>query len=106
MALRPIGIYLFVGLLWATTIYASSEYNRYVTQIFEKYGSGNTISFEVTPKKSPPTGVIVHIWLSEYFKLVQFTNNWIYVSVSKFLIILSKQRLLICNQLGTVCLQL
>ncbi|EDW19732.1 zinc transporter foi [Drosophila mojavensis] len=46
MALKPIGLYLFVGLFWGTTIYASSEYNRYVTQIFEKYGSGNTISFE------------------------------------------------------------
>jgi len=34
-----------------TTAYASTEYNRYVTQIFQKYGSGDTISFEVKTYK-------------------------------------------------------
>ncbi|EDW70333.1 zinc transporter ZIP5 isoform X1 [Drosophila virilis] len=47
MALEQIVTYLLlIGSVWWSTAYASTEYNRYVTQIFQKYGSGNTISFE------------------------------------------------------------
>ncbi|KAH8405390.1 hypothetical protein KR222_010289 [Zaprionus bogoriensis] len=46
MAAKHISIYLLIGAVCCISAYASTEYNRYVTQIFQKYGSGNTISFE------------------------------------------------------------
>lgn len=52
MALKEVAIYLLFGsvLLTTTTTHASTEYNQYVKQIFRKYGSGGTISFEVKTK--------------------------------------------------------
>lgn len=49
MAIKEINIYLLliIGTVCWTSAYESMEYNRYVTQIFQKYGSGSTISFEV-----------------------------------------------------------
>ncbi|XP_034105809.1 zinc transporter foi [Drosophila albomicans] len=46
MALKEFAVYLFFCSVWLNTAYASTEYNRYVTQIFQKYGSGDTINFE------------------------------------------------------------
>lgn len=50
MALKEVAIYLLIGSAWLTVVNASTEYNRYVTQIFRKYGSGDTINFEVNNK--------------------------------------------------------
>lgn len=47
MAMKELTIYLLIGTVCWTSAYASTEYNRYVTQIFQKYGSGSTLSFEV-----------------------------------------------------------
>ncbi|KAL7734991.1 hypothetical protein ACLKA6_011255 [Drosophila palustris] len=46
MAVKEVAIYLLFGSVLLTTTYASTEYNQYVKQIFRKYGSGGTISFE------------------------------------------------------------
>lgn len=53
MAIKEITIYLLlIGTVCWTSAYESTEYNRYVTQIFQKYGSGSTISFEVLTSHS------------------------------------------------------
>jgi len=40
-----------LGSLFLKTVPASTEYNKYVAQIFQKYGNGGTINFEVITNK-------------------------------------------------------